>query len=65
MITKMLIFTFYVLKTFAAHYLFILHFIATLNLLISVKDDDSTSNTKARELHQPSGFARLRVAQVP
>ena len=30
-----------------------------------MRDDDSTSNTKARELHQPSGFACLRVAQVP
>ena len=35
------------------------------SFLVHVKDDDSTSNTKARELHQPSGFACLRVAQVP
>ena len=35
------------------------------SFLIPVKDDDSTSNTTARELHQPSGFACLRVAQVP
>ena len=35
------------------------------SFLIPVKDDDSTSNTKARELHQPSGFACHRVAQVP
>ena len=35
------------------------------SFLIPVKDDDSTSNTKARELHQPSGFACLDVAQVP
>ena len=35
------------------------------SFLVPVKDDDSTSNTKARELHQPSGFACLRVAQVP
>ena len=35
------------------------------SFLAPVKDDDSTSNTNARELHQPSGFACLRVAQVP
>ena len=34
------------------------------SFLIPVKDDDSTSNTKPRELHQPSSFACLRVAQV-
>ena len=33
--------------------------------LVPVKVDDSTSNTKTRELHQPSGFVSLRVAQVP
>ena len=35
------------------------------SFLVPVKDDYSTSNTKSRELHQPSGFACLRVAQVP
>ena len=35
------------------------------SFLFPVKDHDSTSNTKARELHQPSGFACLHVAQVP
>ena len=30
-----------------------------------MKNDYSPSNTKARELHQPSGFACLRVVQVP
>ena len=35
------------------------------SFLIRMTDDDSTSNTKARELHQLSGFACLRVAQVP
>ena len=34
------------------------------SFLFPVKDDDTTSNTKSRELHQPSGFASLRVAQV-
>ena len=35
------------------------------SFLVPVKDDDSTSNTKVCELHQPSGFVCLRVAQVP
>ena len=35
------------------------------SFLIPVKYDNSRSNTKARELHQPRGFACLRVAQVP
>ena len=36
------------------------------SFLVPVKDDDSTSNTKPRELHQPNGgFTCLRGAQVP
>ena len=35
------------------------------SFLVLVKDDHLTSNTKAREFHQPSDFACLLVGQVP
>ena len=61
----MLISTYIGIKTFDAHYLSHLRFICDLEYFLVPVKDDSTSNTKARELHKLSGFACLRVAEVP